>query len=230
MGVVMITIIACDSSDDSTPLDIGKDYIPLKKGWFQIYDVNEIIYNLGEPETLAYELKTIVVDSFANAEENYTYVIYRSKRVEDGDWQYIDTWSIRVSNKEAVVQEENIPFVALRFPVQEGIQWNGNEYNTVLNPVDGEPEDLYRLDNVGGSYTVESTSFDDCITVNQEDNQEFIVYFDKRAEIYARNVGLIYKEKTQLHYCTDTEQGCIGQQIVEEGVIYKQSIKSYGVE
>jgi hypothetical protein len=226
----MIGVVACDSSDDASPSDTSKDYLPLRTGWYQLYDVSEITYTLGEPETLAYELKTVVADSFQNQSGEYTYVIHRSRRSDGGSWENAGTWSVRINNREAVVNEENIPFVVLRFPVHEGSNWNGNEYNTVVNPGSGETEDEYLVEEAGVSYPVGESEFEDCVVVNQEDNQEFIVYFDQRKEVYARHIGLVYKEKTQLHYCTDTDKGCIGQQIVEEGIIYKQSIKAYGME
>jgi hypothetical protein len=68
------------------------------------------------------------------------------------------------------------------------------------------------------------------VEVLQEDNQEFIVYYDKRREIYSRDVGLILKETVQLHYCNDEDRNCIGQQIVDEGIIYTQTLSSYGWE
>lgn len=230
LGLVAIGVISCDS-DDPAERDTGKSYFPLRKGWYQTYRVDEIVYTLGEPETLAYDLRVVVADSFLNTTGGYTYVLHRSRRdAGTSAWQNLDTWSVRLNDQEVVVSEENIPYVALRFPISEGNTWNGNAYNNQINPNTNTPEDMYMLADVGKSYVVDDKTFDDCATVNLEDNQEYIVYFDKRLEVYAKHVGLIYSETTQLHYCTDTDQGCIGQQIVESGVIYKQKIQDYGIE
>ncbi len=144
-------------------------------------------------------------------------------------WQNLDTWSVRLTSEKVVVNEENIPYVMLQFPFSEGSTWNGNAYNNEINPNTNTPEDLYTLSDVGKAYTVDDKTFNDCATVTMEDNEEFIVYFDKRLAVYSRGIGLVYQEITQLHYCTDTDQGCIGQQIVESGIIYKQKIQDYGM-
>ncbi len=221
--IVAVVTVSCDS-DDPKVADIGKDYFPLRKGVFQIYDVEEIRYQLNTPETFEYELKTSVVDSLLNSSGDYTYVIYRYKRDKGAvEWQYLDTWSGTINNREAIQSEGNIAFVKFKLPVQVGTRWNGNTYNAGV-------EDEYILEEKGESNSFNGIPFDDCISITQSDNDDFIVYLDQRKEIYAKGVGLVYKETTQLNYCTDTALGCIGQQIIESGVIYKQTILGYGVE
>ena len=220
--LVVLVVVSCDSSDETSPIDTGKDHFPLHKGHFQIYDVTETKYTLGVPETFEFELKTVITDSFANAGGNFTYVIHRSKRSSgETDFVDLDTWSARIDNREAVVNEENVPFLKIKLPIAKGREWNGNTYNTQV-------EDIYALEEVQTSFAVNGETFADCIVINQNDNQDFVVILDQRQEVYAKNVGLIYKEVTLLNYCTIGS--CLGQQQVESGVIYKQSIKSYGVE
>jgi hypothetical protein len=221
-ALVMFTTVCC-SSDEVRKTDPGMDFYPLQKGRYQVYDVSQIKYTLSVPETLAYELKIQVVDSFA-IQQGYTYVVYRYKRTTPGtDWTYLDTWSSTVDDRQAVQSEANTSYLKLKFPLKEGSTWNGNLYNN------GAAED-YLLQDVGQSQTFNQKIFDNCVTVTQSDNQDFIVFLDERKETYAQNVGLVYKETTQLHYCTDTNEGCLGQQIVNEGIIYKQTIKTYGLE
>lgn len=226
IGIVAVAVVSCDPSDES-PDD--KDFSPLKKGWYQLYDVEEITYELGIPETLFYELKTAVIDSFQNTEGVYTYVIHRSTRGEgETSWTYLDTWSAQKNGSELIVSEENIPYIKLHYPATEGKQWDGNTYNNVINPSTNTHEDLYTIDEAGSSLTLGDQQLGEYVRVLQEDNQEFIVFFDKRLETYVRDIGLAYKETQQLYYCT--QEDCLGEQIVEQGVIYTQTIKEYGKE
>lgn len=219
---ITIAVVSCDSSDENRPSISGKDYFPLQKGLFQIYDVEEIVYTLGVPETLRYELKTVMTDSFPNAAGGYTYVIQRSKRNEGvEDFSPLNTWSARIDGREAVMQEENISFVKIKLPVVKNNEWDGNLYNT-------RGVDDYLMEEVKTSYTLNGETFDDCIVINQNDNQDFVVFMDQRWEVYAKNIGLVQKKSTQLNYCT--VGGCLGQQQVESGTIYTQTIKSHGVE
>lgn len=219
--VVLVTLFSCDTSDESS-LDTDKRYFPVRKGLFQIYDVERTVYTFQVPETFMYELKTVVVDSFLNQEGYYTYVIHRSTRPDaQSAWQYVDTWSVRDANAETVVGEENLLLVKLKYPASSGLSWDGNTYNIA-------GEDEYQIDSKHSPLTLNGVTFDNCLSVNQNDNEDFIVFLDQRKEVYAKDVGLVYKDSTWLKYCTDVS--CLGQQKVEEGVIYKQTIKSYGVE
>ena len=224
-GILALLVVSCDSSENTvSPDDEPSDYVPLQKGLYHIYDVSDIRYELNVPQTLLYQLKTVVIDSFINASGDISYVIYRSKNSDnESDWSYIDTWSVTPSTREVIVDESNISYLKLKGPVVEGLEWNGNAYNNLES-------DTYVTKEIGGTFAATNKTFEDCVTVEQSNNDDFIVFLDQRKEVFSKSVGLVYKETTQLHYCTQTDQGCLGQQLVETGTIYKQTLTDYGVE
>jgi hypothetical protein len=220
----------CDS-EDKPAVRPDQEYIPLVRGWYQTYDVEEIIYELGVPETLRYQLKTVVADSFPGADGTITYVVHQSIKPEGSDeWLPDGTFSSRLTTTEAITTVGSTPYVVLVFPARKGIQWDGNAYNDESNPGTNDGQDIYTIDGVGERFETGSLSFDDCVKILQEDNAEFFIYHDERREVYARNTGLVFKETIQLHYCSDEDRNCIGKQIVDEGKIYRQTITGYGRE
>jgi hypothetical protein len=133
----------------------------------------------------------------------------------------MDTWSARSDDREAVMNEENISFLKLKFPLVEGEEWNGNLYNSI-------GEDTYLMEATDAPFTSNGTEYLDCLVINQHDNQDFVVALDRREEVYAKNIGLVYRLADQISFCTVGT--CLGKQQIESGVKYMQTIKAYGRE
>jgi len=199
----------------------GEAYFPLRTGFYQVYDVEETIYTeLNPPASFVYELKTEVVDSFANQEGGFTYVIHRSTRPTENDpWEFQEVWSARVNDLQAVLTEGNVSFVRIAFPVSRNKEWNANALNSL-------EEDSYIVESIGGSYQLDTDlEFSDALVINQEDEANELIR-DQREEVYARNAGLIYKKSIVLNYCDEVP--CFGQEIINDGVEYVQVMKAYG--
>jgi hypothetical protein len=220
--LISLTLSACQSSDVAPTSDLlGYDFYPISKGIYNIYQVNETRYLIsGEIEIIDYQIKEEIIDSFLSAEDS-TYIINRySRNVEIEDWESLNTWQIKKNDYQIVVFEENTPFVKLSFPIQAGKKWNGNAYNTF-------EQDDYTMDSLFFPYLNQyDLLFEKTLKVIQNDNQDYIVELDKRTEIYALNVGLIEKEVNILTFCA--ADNCLGQQIIEIGLEYKQVLIEYG--
>lgn len=217
---ILTGIVAC-SSEDEKPVDAGHDYLPDRVGIYQVYSVDQTEYSeVSDPVETQYELMMEVVDSFPDVNDEYAYVIHRSIRESSADdWEYKDTWSFRVNDQHAIINEENIAFIRIKFPVKNDRQWNGNEFNT-------SGPDTYEMESVEEPFTIDAQTFPRTIMIDQEDTEDLLIK-DKRLEVYAKDIGLIYKEVTDLSYCDDVD--CFGQKEIKSGIIYKQSIISYGV-
>ena len=129
----LVLAAACDTQDYK-PRDLGRDYFPLITGQYQNYQIEEIIYSeVPEPETLAYEMMVEVADSFLDGEGSVTYVLNRSRRADAvAPWQSMQTWSVRATDRELIVNEANIQFVKFIFPASAGNSWNGKKNNPYL--------------------------------------------------------------------------------------------------
>jgi hypothetical protein len=218
--VGLVFLLGC-SEDEPENQETDSQYFPLQTGLFQIYQVDETVYTeLNSPEVLEYELKTEVVDSFANLEGGFTFVIHRSTRKTESDpWQFQEAWSARTNAYQAVMTEGNISYVRIAFPAIKNKEWNGNALNSL-------EMDSYLLESVGKPFELSTNlEFNDVLVIKQEDELNELIR-DQREEVYARNVGLIYKKSIVLNYCDDS--GCFGQQVINDGTEYIQVLKEYG--
>lgn len=214
-------LVGCD--ENPIVVEDESAYFPLEVGRYQIYQIYEITYSESNPpEGNSYQLKVETVDSFETIEGDYQFVFYRSKRATENDpWVYEDTWSAKRSAIRAIVQEGNTSFVKLEFPLRENREWDGNAFNTL-------GEDEYETIDVKKPFSVDGLpEFPKTITVQQSDNQDFIVFQDKRSEVYAQDVGLIEKRILQLYYFTLPIED-IGKQKIKNGVDFSQRLIEYG--
>lgn len=221
-GFLLISMLlaACQGSE-ILPVADTSDYFPLQKGLYQIYEVHEKrYYPAAAVQESTYELKTEVTDSFPSANGIFTYIIHRSTRFLPSDaWQPVDTWSVRRHESEVVVTEGNTPYVKIRLPYLIANTWDGNAYNTL-------GADEYMFNEVDVARDFDGISFNRTVLVEQEYNDDPIVFRDEREEIYAAEAGLVYKKLIQLRYCTD--DACLGQQKIEEGTEMTMVIREYG--
>lgn len=217
-----IFLLAC-TEDEFVAVDPGHQYQPLRTRLYWIYNIDSTGYApFVAPRRATYQIKQHVTDSFPNADGTFTFVIKRSIRTSaTTPWKNLNTWSARFTDQELVVTEGTSSFVKLRFPVQLGSPWNGNRFNN-------RGKDDYEITEQSVARDVNGVEFNDCIQVEQEFNDDIIVFQDIRYEVYARNVGMIKKEVVQLNYCTADQ--CLGQQRIESGMLYKQELVSYGIE
>lgn len=205
---------ACKNEKGVAP-DLGYNFYPTNIGHYIEYEVDSIVYNdfTNTIDTTSYLLKEIIESEFENAAEIPSFKIVRYKRQnENSDWILSDVWFGMKNKTEIVRAEENIRFVKMIFPVKNGSRWNGNKYNTL------EPQN-YEYKNKDMNFTINSTNFDSTVIVKQLENLNLIEQQEFK-EVYARNIGLIYKEMI------DVKTEINGT--IKSGYRYYQKIKSYG--
>lgn len=220
LGILATVLTGCELPE-AMVTDRGEAYFPLHIGMYWVYAVDETRYTVSDPPaSIQYELRVEVTDSFSNDNGTVTWVLARSTRDSpDGVWAAAGTWSVIRNEHEVIVREGNTPFVRLAFPLFAGASWDGNRFNTLGN-------DEYEVSDFNVQATVRDKSFENALSIWQENNGDVIVFLDQRHEMYARDVGLIKKEFRQLHFCTD--DACRGQQKVEEGLEYTQELIDHG--
>lgn len=215
-------LVSCQSSI-TEPDATGLDYFPLETGRYSIYDVQEQQYALNAASIhRAYQLKEVVGAPYTDVTGQTAYRLNRYRRTtESQPWQADSVWSSRIVNNEAIRTENSRDFVQLLFPVSNELTWNGNRRNALGS-------DTYTARNVGQLYRVQDKEFDQTITVLGQ-NDSTLIRQTKLVAVYARQVGLIYKERINLQFCTSSPT-CIGHNQIDYGTQQIYRIRAYGIQ
>ena len=217
-----VALVSCQPGN-SDPVSSGYDYFPLETGRYVIYDVNEHRYALNvAPVQRTYQLKEVVGAAYADVTGQRAYRLMRYRRLaENQPWQADSIWSARLVGDEGIRTENGMDIVKLRFPVSDWLRWDGNRYNAA-------GDDACELSNSGLPYRVSDKQFAETVTVVAQQDSTLIAQ-DKRIEVYARRVGLIYKERVQLQFCSSTP-ACIGTYQIDYGIRQIYRLRSFGTE
>ncbi|GAB3699365.1 hypothetical protein GCM10027592_25370 [Spirosoma flavus] len=218
----LFILTACQPST-TEPTNTTTDYIPLETGRYVIYDVQEEQYALNtSPLQRHYQRKEVIENIYKDVTGQTAYRLLRFRRATENQlWQMDSIWSVRMVNDELIRTENGLDFISLLLPVRNDSSWDGNRRNVLGN-------DTYTARNVTGPFYVQNNKFEDTVTVVEQDDST-LVSQDKRISVYARQVGLIYRERTGLSFCSSTP-ACIGRNQIDYGTRQIYRILAYGRE
>lgn len=190
------------------------DYYPMKLGKYIVYRADSTVTTqFGVALAVrSYLFKDSVADEITDNLGRKAYRIYRKITDTNGvaPYQSLATiMTVPVGTDWIEYIEDNLRYMKLRWPIREDMEWKGNSFIDVtsLNSSYQYLADWnYTYQNIARPYTVNGKTFDTTITVAQRDETipegplDPAVYKQRNysIEVYAKNVGLIYKEF--LHY------------------------------
>lgn len=220
--ILLITGLVFSCSKDSIDpddLSVGKEYYPLQIGAWLEYDVFWAKLQSSGKDTLRYRLREEVTETFTSEGETF----YRLERFylynqADG-WELDSVWTARSTPHQAIKRENNKDFVKFTFPVKNGKKWDGNVLNT-------SNQDEYTMEKLRFPFQAYDTTpaFDNTLTVIQGDFVS-LVDVDKRREVYAKDIGLVYKESETFIIDVQGDPPVQGDSI---GRHYIQTLVDYG--
>ena len=216
-SLALVILSACDKEVDFSD-KLGYDYYPLNIGSYIDYQVEKIEYSLTlDPKITRYQVRELVESTYTDSDGELVYRLELYKRnTSSENWVLDSVWASKRTEFRASKVQGNHTFVKLSFPIEEGKTWNGNALN-------GFESDEYMMQNLGQSRTINNQDFAETLEIVQEDDSS-LVSKNKRIEIYAKEIGLIYRSQEEVAYCTTPE--CLGE--IEFGTTYFQTIIGYG--
>ncbi len=249
--LVVLVAAGCSRQIEPNFDDFGYNYFPLNVGDFRVYQVEQITFrgiDVGT-DSLDFQLREHVVDSFINQAGGVSYKVERSTRLLPTDpWVLDSVWTARRDEVRAVSTENNTPFIKLVFPISEGKTWDGNKLNNApctndLGLSDSLYCDAYEMVSIRENFELDTMVFENTITVIQQDSRDplFITSDDVRKEVYQLDVGLVYKESFVVNYvqcavgadnscCLNGDLNPTCVTTVDRGLVLKQVLIDSGVE
>ena len=188
----VFTLSAC-KKQTANPPDLGFNYYPAEAGSWIVYDVDSIAHNDNNNtiDTFRFQLRETIESVFEDDEGRESLRIERYRRADSSHpWVLGDVWYSTRTLTGLEQVEENQRYLKLKFPPGAGDRWDGNAFN------DQQRQD-YEYTEVDMAATVNGNSFDSTLYVKQIDETNLIeIRFAN--ERYARGVGMIFKEYTDL--------------------------------
>lgn len=223
----LIAFWGCKRTEEEQP-DMGYNYVPLEVGHYIIYEVDSIVYNDFNGDTLHYhyQLKELIESTYADNAgrptqrlERYIRYYNDSVSIDSLPWSIARVWNMTRTNTELERMEENQRYLRLRFPPRDGQSWDGNVYNAL-----GSWEYVYA--DVDVPFSSGSLQWDSTLLVKQKDETNLI---NRRyyAERYARNIGLIEKQIVDV-FDTTIVPGVPVVNRIAGGLVYSAKAISWG--
>lgn len=220
--LLIFFLISCQKEENYTIVDVQKDlqYFPLNMGSYLEYEVQYIFWDdfAETVDTSNYILRELIESKVTNFSGDTLYRIEQyAKSHPDSGWSVPHIMYAGIRENYVYKVEDNINYVKIILPVRENEKWNGNAYNSLPN------QECQYL-SVGKPFSFLLNNFEKVVHVLQEDNQTLINQ-DFEEEMYAFDVGLIYKRQIHLKKTYNP----INQTFeISSGYSFTQIITNYG--
>ena len=208
------------------------DYFPLQVGKYITYNLDSTVFTKFN-QTLTvrhYQAQYKVEDTTTDNLGRQGYTIYRYLRADSSqNWTIDNVFTAIPTERSVEYIEDNLRFVKLGAPIDEGFSWKGNSYlafDPYRSYVFADPafmEDWnYTYQDVNKPLAVNSQTFDSTITVFEaadsvgDPQVPGTEYAEKTYSIekYAKGVGLIYKDFIHWEYqATDNTYKGFGEKL-----------------
>lgn len=209
VAVCSVILQSCTKESETLNTATLTDYYPLQTGKSFLYRLDStVLASFGTFLVVkSYQAKDSIESTFIDNQGRLSYRIFRQIRDTAGlqPWRFAATYVATATPNSVEFVDNNLRFLKLRAPVTEGNTWKGHSFidtkslNTTVGYLD---EWQYEYKNVGQPFNLFTTKYDNTVTVFQQDETTPPGPFDRNnyqqrnlgTEIYAKGVGLIYKE------------------------------------
>jgi len=220
--LAILIIYACNKQNPGINTAPLSDYMPMQIGKYVHYRLDSIRFvDFGQRDTIvSYDAKDVVDGELTDNTGRQTFRVIRYLRdvasTNENDYIASLTYFVTPTRESIEVQEDNLKFQKLKLPVNNGYSWHGNAFLPATPYYQlyqfSNDEDInvwdYTYSNVNEPVTINGNDYDSTATVVQVADSsnvpiEFpdgLAYRNYWTEVYAKNIGLIYKEVVMWEY------------------------------
>ncbi len=219
IGIFLLSslLFSCSSKKETFyNISVGQ-YFPLQQGKYITYKLDSLVYiNFGKKDTtISYQVKYLTDSLMSDNTGRPAYRIFRFIRKNAWDGWTPDGTCMAVNTGSLIeFTEDNLKFIKLTEPIRNTFTWKGNSY---INATSINSNLIYMQDwnyaysNVETSSIIGNDTLQNTLTVEQRDEtindpQNLNIYSEVNfsKEIYARDIGLVYRKFLHREYQPNT--------------------------
>ncbi|MFM1794610.1 MAG: hypothetical protein RL642_995 [Bacteroidota bacterium] len=206
--IVFILLLAgCKKQSIELNFEPIENFFPIKKGSAITYRYDSTAYNgINNAKSInTYLVRDVLDSSITDNLGKISFVFKRSIRnqIDTTKWELLSSYRVTIDSNKLYLTENNLRFIKLVNPIREGYSWNGNSFinvneNSGLDYYQGweytygKPNEPLTINTIPFASTLTVLHKNDTIGNPTDRKQYSSILFSK--EIYAKEVGLIYKE------------------------------------
>ena len=181
----------------------GSEYFPMKVGTVLYYDVDSFFFDpfFNKTDTVSTVLKEEVMEKLVDLSNDTIYRIELSTYNKNSfRWIVFQSFYRKIKDNFAIEVKDNIPEVKLYFPISS-YKTRGSTYAWNLNMFNQFEPKYIKYNRVFYNQSVNTVPYTNCVNV-QLNRPISGIKNDYREEIYAKDIGLIYKHIDSSDYTT----------------------------
>jgi hypothetical protein len=183
----------------------GEEYFPMQLGAERFYDVDTIKYDDFHQtiDTISHVMKEEVVEQIPYGFGDTAYRIELSLYNENKDaWIPFMSFERRINGNYALEKMNNIQEVKMLFPIAD-YKTKGSSYTWNVNMFNSREPAIVKYTSVFKSYNNGINAYNNCVSIKLNKPQTGLVN-NIREEVYAKNIGLVYRFTDSTDYLKDT--------------------------
>ena len=204
--LLALLMASCQKTEQLATANIT-DYQPLQVGKYVTYRLDSTVYTTLSSTR---EIHSYIIQDIVDAEvtDNLGRPAYRIRRmmrsnVDTTKWTDNTSYIIVPLQRSVEVIDNNLRFIKLQAPMREAFTWKGNNYINSYSDASLQYLDAwdYEYTNVEQPFSMGTQNWEQTVTVNQRDevlgtpdNRQFYWEINRSVEVYAKGIGLVYKD------------------------------------